>query len=366
MKKRLPIFAIILVIAVSLFAVRMKRVKQKNNAPLLKPVSMTVQTVTVDKQTISSSRHILGEVMGADEADIAPRIMARVLAVNVRQGATVVKGQLLAVLDGREQQDAVDAARDGLEAALIAADTQHDATARDKVLYEAKAISLEQWDRSRSLEATMNAKLAAARKNLKQSQTRLSYSRLTAPFDGVVAQRLTDPGDLAVPGKPVLKVVRQSNVRVRGKLPQEDLAHLQVGQPVTLTTGGATITASVSRIFPAADRNHLATFEVDLDTPPALFVAGMTVGMDIAFTATEGLSVPVAALLEGENGTWVFTVNNQTIHPVKVQILSAGSDASAVSGDLSTGDQVVVARPSRLMMLSEGQKVQLAQQGGRQ
>ena len=364
MKKRLPIIVIILVIVVGLLAVRMKRMKQKNSSPLLKSAPMTVQTVKVDRQTISSGRHVLGEVIGGDEADIAPRIMARVVDVKVREGAAVTKGQVLALLDGREQQDAVDAATDGLDAAKIAAETQHDATARDKVLYEAKAISQEQWDRSRSLAAAMDAKLAAARKNLKVARTRLSYTILTAPVSGVVARRLIDPGDLVVPGKPVLEVVRQTDVRVRGKLPQEDLAHLQVGQPVTMTVGGDEISAPVSRIFPAADRNHLVTFEVDLASPPSSFVAGATVGMDIAFTAAEGISVPVAALLEGEHGDWVFKVTDGTVHPVKVQILSTSSEFAAVSGDLNSGDMVVVARPSRLMMLSEGQPVQLAQQGG--
>lgn len=365
MKKRLPVIVIVLIIVAGLGFVRMKRVKQKDDSPLLKSIPMTVVTARVDKQTIASSRHVLGEVIGADEAEIAPRIMAPVLEMKVREGATVARGQVLAILDDREQQDGFDAAKVGLEAAQMAARTQSDATARDGILFEAKAISQEQWDRSRSLEATFNAQLAEARKNLRQAETRLSYARLTSPVDGVVAGRLADPGDLAIPGKPVFKVVRQTNVRVRGKLPQEDLIRLEVGQPVILTAGDTTIAAQVSRVFPATDSNHLAIFEVDLDQPPVSLVAGMTVGMDISFVSAEGLSVPVTALLEGENGTWVFTIRDRKIRPVSVQIVSAGSDNVAVDGDLVAGDQVVTARPSRLMMLSEGQLVQVAQQGER-
>jgi len=366
MKKRLPVVVIILIVAAALISVRVKRMKEKDEAPLLKSVPLTVQTAPVKRQTISSGRHVLGEVLGADEAEVAPRIMAAVVEVKVREGEPVTAGQILAVLDKREQQEAVDAARDGLEAARIAAEAQRNATARDKILYGAKAISQEQWDRSRALAAASDARLAAARKDLEDAETRLSYTELTAPVSGVVARRLVDPGDLAVPGKPVLKVVRQDDVRVRGKLAQEDRARLQVGQPVTLTAGDDEITAPVSRIFPAAGANHLVTFEVDLDTPPVAFVAGATVGMDIAFTAAEGLAVPVAALLEGESSDWIFKVSNQKVHPITVQVLSAGSEAVAVSGDLSAGDLVVVARPSRLMMLSEGQAVRLDRQGGQQ
>jgi RND family efflux transporter MFP subunit len=365
MKKRLPIILIILILAATLISVRVKRMKEKNGAPLLRPVPMAVHTVPVGRQTVSSGRHVMGEVLGADEANVAPRIMAPVVEVRVREGEAVTAGQILAILDGREQQDAVDAARDGLEAARVAAEAQRDATARDKTLHGAKAISQEQWDRSRALAAAANARLAAARKDLKVAETRLSYTKLTAPVSGVVAKRLVDPGDLAVPGKPVFEVVRQNDVRVRAKLPQEDMAALQVGQPVTLTADDGAVTAAVSRIFPSADGNHLVTFEVDLSTPPAAFVAGATVGVDIAFRSVEGLAVPATALLEGERGDWVFKVSDEKIQPVAVSVLSEGSEAVVVSGDLSVGDLIVVARPSRLMMLSEGQSVQLDQQGAR-
>jgi len=363
MKSRLPILLIIPILAAGLISVRIKRMKEKNGAPLLKPVPMAVHAALVDRQTVSSGRHVLGEILGADEADVAPRIMAPVLEVRVREGDSVTAGQVLAVLDGREQRDAVDAARDEVEAARIGAEAQRDATARDRTLYDAKAMSQEQWDRSRALAAAVDARLAVAHKDLQVAETRLSYIQLTAPVSGVVAKRLVDPGDLAVPGKPVLEVVRQDEVRVRAKLPQEDMDLLRIGQPVTLTAGNDEITAPVSRIFPSADPNHLATFEVDLDTPPASFVAGATAGMDIAFAAAGGLSVPSAALLEGESGDWVFKVTDQKIQPVAVKVLSAGDETLAVSGNLSVGDLVVVARPSRLMMLSEGQTVQLARQG---
>ncbi len=365
MKKKLPIIAIALVIAATLISVRVRRMREKDGAPLLKPVPMTVRTAPVDRRTVSSGRHVLGVVLGADEAEVAPRIMAPVVEVRVREGDAVTAGQVLAVLDKREQEDAVAAARDGLAAARIAAEAQRNATARDETLHGAKAISQEQWERSRALAAAAEARLAAARKDLKVAETRLSYTELTAPVAGVVARRLVDPGDLAVPGKPALEVVRQADVKVRAKLPQGDRVRLRVGQPVTLTAGAEELTAPVSRIFPAADGDHLVTFEVDLDSPPASFVAGATVGMDIALAAADGLSVPTAALLEGEGGDWVFKVGDGKVHPVAVQVLAAGSEAVAVSGDLAVGDLVVVARPSRLMMLSEGEAVRVDRQGGR-
>jgi len=366
MKKRLGIPALALIIVASLGTVRMKRAKEKNDAPLLEAVPMTVQSARVDTGTVPVVRHLLGTVIGGDEVQVAPRVIARVLNVLVREGDTVTKGQLLVTLDDREECDEADAARAGLEAARLAARVQVDATARDKVLFEAKAISQEQWDRSRSRKAALNADRISAESNMKRAETRLSYTRVTAPMDGVVADRKVDPGDMAVPGKPLLRIVNQSDVRVRGALPQEDLAKLAIGQRLTIAAGETTCDAEVARVFPAADRTHLAVFEVDLDNAGTTFVAGVTVGVDIRLASSTGLSVPVSALLEGENGAWVFRVENQQIEPVAVDVLATGRDRAVVRGGLGVGDQVVVARPSRLMLLSRGQKVRLVSDGGQQ
>ncbi len=369
--KKLGWILVIVLIVIGLVAVRMKRMHEKESAPLVKIVPPAVQVATVAEGRVVHTRHVLGTVIGSDEAEVAPRIMGRVLGVRVREGAMVKAGQLLAVIDPREIQDAVAqaeaevaAAREALTAARSAYDAQHAATARDKTLFEAKAISQEQWDRSRAADEAAAARLEAARsqvtvaeKRLDQARTRLGYTRLTAPFDGVVSARLGDPGDLAVPGRPLLKMVHARGVRVRAEVPAEDFTTLRVGQPVTLSLGDMTVQAAVSRVFPAMGKAHLATFEVDLSEPPAGFVSGATVGVDLELQGAEGVRVPADALLDGENGSWVFKVVDGAVHPVKVTILARSLDDAVVQGGVAVGDSVVVARPSRLMTFADGAKV---------
>ena len=67
--------------------------------------------------------------------------------------------------------------------------------------------------------------------------------------------------------------------------------------------------------------------------------------------------MPADALLEGENGSWVFVVEGGTVHPVRVEVLGRSLTKAVISGDISEGDSVVVARPSRLMTLTDGVKV---------
>lgn len=356
------------VVAAALLLVRVHRVREKDTAPLIAKVPVVVETAPVTRGAAGRTRHVLGTVVGADEASVAPRVMGQVVEVRMREGDAVRRGDVVAVLDARELEDdaaqaeaGLLAAREGLTAAETADTAQRDTLARDERLHEARAISDEQWERSRAVAAASSAHLEAARaqveiadRRLDQARTRLTYCQLVAPVNGVVARRLADPGDLAVPGKPLLEIVRQERVRVRAQLPPEDLPDLAVGRKVTLSLDGTQVEAAISRVFPAMDPSHLATFEADLSHPPAGFVSGATVGVDVHLGSAEGLTVPTGALLESDSGTWVFKVADDAVHTVPVRVEARSPERAVVGGDLAAGDRVVVSRPSRLMTLADG------------
>jgi membrane fusion protein, multidrug efflux system len=344
-------------VVAGLAAVRHRRLRQKENAPLVKAVPLAVRTALVTAGRVVGTRHVLGTVAGGEETDLAPQIMARVLEIKVREGDAVAAGELIAQLDERESRDALAAAGAARAAAEVADRARRDATARDRRLFEVKAIAPEQWEASQAAAAAAAAQLEAATQLLDQARTRLSYCRLVAPAAGVVARRLADPGDLAVPGKPLVKLVRQQTVRVRGALPAEDLAALRVGMPVTLRMEHETVAAAVARVYPALGESHLATFECDLAQPPPGFVSGATVGMDVPLSSADGLVVPAGALLEGEQGAWVFVVDHGAVRPVAVAVQARSLDQVAIKGAVRAGEPVVVAEPSRLMTLAAGTRV---------
>lgn len=348
---------IVIAIAVVLVMVRAKRAREIADAPRVKEVPVAVRTSPVTEGRVIRISHVLGKVSGAEETNLAPQIMARVLEVKVREGALVQTGQLLAVLDDREFQDAFTTAKAALASAGVAYQTQREVSARNKKLFEVKAIGLEEWQRSQAAEAAASAQLEAAKQKLDRARTQLSYCQMVAPTDGVVARRLADPGDLAVPGKPLLQLVSQQAVRVRAQLPPEDFVGLHMGQPVTLTVSGRALEATISRVFPAMGDGHLATFECDLTSPPASFVSGATVGVDVQLSSATGLTVTADALLEGDRGSWVFTVENNTVKPVQVEVLDRSLNQVALKGEVRAGESVIVARPSRLMTLAAGMKV---------
>lgn len=361
MKKLIGIIVVVAIVA-TLVVVRAKRVRQMENEPLLAQLPVPVEVAPAIETNVVNSRYVLGVVRGADEAGVAPQVMARMLTVSMREGDAVKAGQLLAQLDPREFQDSVTAAEASLAAAQTARAAQQAITQRDRRLLEVKAIAQEQWDQSQAADAAATAQLETARQRLNQARTQLSYCHIVAPMDGVVARRLADPGDLAVPGKPLFQFVRQDAVRVRANLPPEDFPELHIGQPVTLTWKNQSLHSAIARVFPAMSDSLLATIEVDLPQPPAGFVSGATVGVDVQMSSAQGLAVPLNALLEGERGAWVFVVRGDAVHPVQVSVRDRSATEAVVQGSVCAGDHVIVARPSRLMALAEGMKVAEANQ----
>jgi len=375
--KKLSWIIVAVVIVAALFAVHVKRAREVSSAPLVESALPVVEVSTVTRATVSRDRHVLGTVIGGHEAELAPRVMAQLLDMRAREGDHVEKGRILARLDPREFEDAVasasagvDAARQGLASAETATEARHAATARDRKLFDAGAISVEQWEASQAADAAAEARLEAARAGLKsaekaleQARTRLGYCTIRAPFSGKIARRLADPGDLAVPGKPLFTLLRQEAVRIRVELPEEDFDSLHVGDPLILS--GMDLQAKISRVFPAVGANHLAAFEADIAEPPPGLVSGTGVGIDVQLESKEGLSVPASALLESEKGSWVFALENSTndtgvIQPIRVEILLRSPDRVLISGELEEGRELVVARPSKLMLLAQGMHVRIS------
>ncbi len=361
-RHRILVILFIVLAVAGLLIVRHRRIVEKNQAPVLAEPTTALQVRAVRRGALESVHHVLGEVYGADEAEIAPQVSAQVTAVLVREGAHVARGAVLARLDSRELDDAVAGGQADVEAARAAYEAQVASTSRDSVLFVNEAVSQEQWEGSQAVRAAATGRLEVARHRLDQAKTRLGYAVVRAPFTGLVSARMADPGDLAVPGRPILRMVRQSAVRVRGTIPPALMTELRPGTGADLTLGDERVHAAVSRIFPAMQGSHLGTFEIDVADPNPGYVAGATVGVDLHLQSGVGLLVPLDALLEGDAGAHAFVVDwtddgTQTLRVVLVTVATRSLDQAIVEGGLREGDRVVVARPSRLMDLAAGMNV---------
>jgi RND family efflux transporter MFP subunit len=279
-----------------------------------------------------------GTVEARIPVTLSARVTATVAKLHADQGDTVKRGQLLATLDDREldakRATAATAQETGARnvaasrAAVAKAEAELDLARtkfrRDQDLVRSAYISQSAMDTSaaalRSAEANLdNAKAAlAARESevrgvaheARYADTVLSHTRITAPMDAIVVERLAEVGSTVVPGTPLFRLVDPATVWVAVRVDESVVGRVSVGQSaqIRLRTG-ETLPGRVARI---ARQSDAATRELEVDVAfeslPGRFVIDQEAAVTVHAGEERGVVVPVSALLEngGKSGVLVL------------------------------------------------------------
>ncbi len=343
----------------------------KAEPPTMLPLA--VRTDVVREGRLGESRRYLGILQAKTTVQLSPRITAQITGIRVREGETVKKGEILAVLDARIQDTKIRSLKAQIEAAKTSLYTTQGIYDRDLELYRQKALSKEALDRSQAALATARARVTELENALESARVERSYTRLTAPFDALVTKRLMEPGDTALAGKPLLTLeALDSGYTLVVHVPQAVFPRLKTNMPVKILPPGqgkeAALEARISRLYPAggAEGGLLPVCEIDLDTRPFTLPTGSSLHVRITLREESGLILPARSLLEQAYGpTLVFTLDHENrIRPVAVKVLVRNPDVVCVAGDLVPGARVVTAGEDVLLRLHEGQKVRPADQAG--
>jgi RND family efflux transporter MFP subunit len=303
---------------------------------------------------------------------VSARVTATVMTLLADQGDAVKRGQLLATLDDRE----LDAKRAGAanaretstsnvaaaQAALAKSDAELELARvkfrRDVDLLRAGFVSQSAVDNSeaalRSAEANVaNARaVLAARRSEGQgvayeaiyADTLLSHTRIVAPMDAIVVQRLVEVGSTVVPGTGLFRLVNPATLWVTARIDESVVGQVEVGQSAEIRLRTGTVVAGkVARIAYQADA---ATREMEVnvafDSPPARFAIDQEAEVTIRGGEEKGLLVPLTALLNVERKQGVLVVSDGHAQFRPVAIAATEGDRVLVVEGLAPGDQVVV------------------------
>ena len=161
--------------------------------------------------------------------------------------------------------------------------------------------------------AVNRGQLAAAQAQVRLLETQIAQTSITAPFGGVVTQRLLDPGAFASPNQPVARVSQIDSVYVNVNVPDDDLAYVRRGTPVTFTTtslGNASYKAAVMDVNATPTQGTLSyRARVRVANPNDRLRGGMLVSVNVRKEFhPNAIVVPRTAVFQTENGANVFTV----------------------------------------------------------
>lgn len=324
-----------------------------------------VQLATIQRSTISDWVEAVGTLQAAQTSQLASQVMGNIAEMRVKEGDRVTRGEVLAVLDDAQPRAAVEratAAEHAAQQEILAADSDYSLAQatlkRYQDLYAKKSVSPQEFDEVKAREQASAARdqlaragLAQAQAALTQAQTTLSYTRVRAPFDGVVTEKRADPGTLASPGMPLLTVEDQRRFRLEASVDEGDIHLIKPGQavPVTLDSlPGAQFNGRVAQIVPAADpasRSFIVKVELPADSR---LRSGLFGRAHIARGQRQAILVARSAVVERGQLQGVYVVGEDQVATLRYITLgqTAGELVEALSG-VQGGERVVAAPGDR-------------------
>jgi len=196
---------------------------------------------------------VTGTLRADAESNIAADASGKVLQVLVERGQKVTRGQVIATLDARSASLGAAAAQAQAHLAQSQLEQARRECERVKHLLETGAISQAEYDRQTS-QCTAQQWSAAAAEAQQQSATKLlGDTRIRAPFDGVIGERMVNVGQYVEPRTQVASIYQPDPLRLQVTVPEANLAAIKPDMPVTFTVaafGDEPFPATVKFISP--------------------------------------------------------------------------------------------------------------------
>ncbi|MGB7972611.1 MAG: efflux RND transporter periplasmic adaptor subunit [Candidatus Deferrimicrobiaceae bacterium] len=362
-----------------------KHAPDSADRPLLRGVEVV--------EAVGGSRERFIEAAGTVRAEtiavVAAQVMGRITSLPVAAGSRVEKGALLATIDDtqiRAQLAAAGAlvteAEAGLkevEGAIAQAEASKSLAEktyeRFRMLHEEKVVTPQEFDevevkrtvavkdyeRALDKRAQVAAKITQAKAQEDAARAMLSYTRVTAPFPGVVTGKKADVGSMAAPGVPILVMEDTRRYRIEASVPEAYLGVFKVGSRVRVVLGtppGQETPGTISEVVPQVDpesRTFIA--KVDLPEGGQRFRTGMF-GRVLFPTGKENmLVVPQKAITHVGGYEALFTVTADNVaHLVMVTTGNAFGDEVEILSGIEPGTHVAV---SPLEKLVDGARVEV-------
>jgi RND family efflux transporter MFP subunit len=256
-------------------------------------------------------------VKSETEVTLSAQRTGRVVALPVKEGDAVKKGALIARLDLTEE--AVQSESVLAQSKATYEESQKNLN-RVKDLFEKGMVAQQDLDAARRTYEVAKSQYEAAAEDVKVKR---DYSVISAPFDGVIAKKYTEVGELLLPGKQIVTIVNPDRIYVLATIDEVDVGRLKIGQPVTMTVDafpGEKFQGMVRRISPIVSGGKLETRTADVwiyfNKKDSRMKPGMSADIEILITTLQDvLSVPSQAVIEREGKKQVYVVNGINVKP---------------------------------------------------
>ncbi|SEL86291.1 RND family efflux transporter, MFP subunit [Colwellia chukchiensis] len=323
-----------------------------NGAP-----AMPVMVDQVTQVELGASTELMATLHSRSHLDITAGVNGRIAWLAepgslVQQGDVLVKMDLTPLKLMHLEQQAQ------LKRAQINLRYLHQEVQRLKKLKQSNSASQFQLDQTQAQYDLASTDIEIADLKLQQIADQIQRATVTAPFNGVITERIVRAGSDVNRSETLLKILDTEQLEVRVYVPIKYLGFVRKGHELAISASGQQIKAAISALIPSADAKS-QTFEVRINIPNHLnevWAAGQLVKVTVPTqAATPSLTVHRDALILRKDATYVVKVaDDNTVHRLPVVVKQGTAERVSIEGDLRAGDKVAIRGAERL---NEGQKV---------
>ena len=305
--------------------------------------AIDVAVVRISPQAVAVGFELDGVVEPVKQSTVAAQASGRISQLAVKAGERVRAGQLLATIDDRESQTGLQRSRAQTAQAEAEFRNAQAHVLRTRELQSRGFVSRAALDTAEAAYQAAQAGRDQATAGQRQSMIIQGFTRVTAPYEGWVLETLAQPGDLAVPGKPILTLYAPQPLRAVVQVPASRAAAARGATGVQVLVpngqgGGQWISPASQAMLPAADP-VAQTLEWRLELPAAAARAvapGQQVQVRFAATAQRRLLAPASAVLHRGELTAVYVVSPDGTGFV-LKAVRVGADHGAAGVEVLAG-----------------------------
>jgi RND family efflux transporter MFP subunit len=355
-KRRLSFWVLIAVVSLAGCS------SEHNRTPPSPETVRNIPVLAAQQANVSDLLEAAGTVRAAQTSDAASQMMGNIVEIRAHEGEHVQRGQVLALIDDSQPRAAVDRAT----AADLAAEQQlagaesdlglaESTLKRYQTLFEKKSVSPQEFDEVKARQQAARARRdiaeagkAQAQAALSQARTSLDYTRIRAPFEGVVTEKKVDSGTLASPGMPIFTVEDVRRYRLEATVNENDLQYVRTGEQVSVVIDAldnAGLKGKVVQIVPAADAAS-RTFLVKIDLPSDTHLrSGLFGRARFSRGERQALMIPRSAVVDRGQLQGIYVLDQNKVASLRYITLGkpSGAEVEVLAG-LQNGERLV-ARP---------------------
>jgi len=320
-----------------------------------------VLSVVVEPRT-TETFGFAGSVEPQVSADLAFRLLGRVVSRDVKVGDIVTKGTTIAALDPTALELAVQAAKAELSNAEAQFANAAASEERQRQLLASANASQAVFDAAQQARKAAEASVERAKASLAKSQEQLGYARLFSDFDGVITAVGAEVGQTVSAGQTVVTVARSDLREAVVDIPDQLVGDLTAGTPfqvILQSLPTIQTEAKLREIAPQAEGStRTRRVRLTLSDPPQAFRLGSTVTATRMTKVAPTIELPMSALLEknGSDKVWIVDPQTSSVSTRDIKIASRNGGTFTVADGLEAGMRVVTAG---VHSLSQGQKVRV-------